>query len=341
MTVTIPLRVAAAATVIGATMLIAAAPASSETVTLPELPVPHISIAGAPLITTGDGTGAPGPGVDAMAPISGTADLDVDTPTPPDVAPDVPVTVPGEDVPNAPARHALSVHASADACVALAVLTGHAPRGCRVPEGKSPSVADALARLGTCVRLATAAGLPTTACGTPTTADAPFVSSLLANSATNPAICLALEQLDALGAGPCTALSSVASSSTDSTTSDGNSTSSRNDMCLGVAAITSSDPARCTNPDADAPVGATDRDPTGDQDESVRAPSLVGELGGPGFPGAVGSAGDASAAGMQHAANSTGALPFTGGAIGTTAMVGVLCIAAGGIARLLRRTSTG
>ena len=59
---------------------------------------------------------------------------------------------------SASSRHSgrvLDADVALHACVALALLGGHAPAGCALPAGSpTPSLADALRRVGLCARVA-------------------------------------------------------------------------------------------------------------------------------------------------------------------------------------------
>ena len=128
-----------------------------------------IDLGDRPVVTTGGAT-TPRPTVTAAVSVDGAVTVALGAPSTRPVA----APLAGTGGPALLPRTAVAVHrfVVADvrlhACVALALLGGRAPTPCRLPAGSTtPSLADALASVGACARVAVLAATPVRACGAP------------------------------------------------------------------------------------------------------------------------------------------------------------------------------
>jgi hypothetical protein len=289
------------------------------------------------LAPIGELLGEPAPSADANVPAGASVDAGVPSPQAPAGAAPAPVPVPEPLAGAVPTRRIARAHASADACIAVALLTGRAPRGCDVPGGRSPSLSEAVAHVGVCVRLALLTGTPTTACGSPATDRAPLVANALSRLASDSRLCLAARQLDSAGLEPCSALSAVTNSSTDARSDENGAASHRQDLCLGLAVLSARDPQRCLGSAAEAPVGASGDDV--DDDDGDAGAAGDGTSGAVGANGAeVGADGAAVASGAAApSGDGGGTLPFTGASSLALGSVGAALTGAGCALRRFRR----
>ncbi len=90
----------------------------------------------------------------------------------------------GASVSGTSAAAPASARASLDVCVAVALLTGHDPKGCgsSITSSTPVSLTSSLADVGACARVAAAAGQPIDTCGTPVAPGTPLVGDVVAGN---------------------------------------------------------------------------------------------------------------------------------------------------------------
>jgi hypothetical protein len=248
--------------------------ASTLSVSLP--PVVGGVVGSDPVVAVGSGTVAPAPGADATVPAHGTSDVTVNDPTEGTVAPVAPVADQNGQL--------ASGHASGDACIAVALLTGHNGDSCGRAAGSNPSLAGALSSVGSCVWLKMAAGVATDTCsatdpgaaisdsgGVSTVGDLQSDGSVASNGSQGSlglqgaglgdgtvkaalernGLCTIAQQLGVSGLGTCSASSGAAigahgkaATGSHATTKARSAAQTRN-LCLGLAAVSGLDASPC------------------------------------------------------------------------------------------------
>jgi hypothetical protein len=269
-------RPLAATAVAGLVLVGLGGPAGASTLSVSLPPVVGGVVGGDPVVTVGSGTVAPAPGADATVPAHGTSDVTVNDPTEGTVAPVAPVADQNGQV--------ASGHASGDACVAVAMLTGHNGDSCGRAAGSNPSLAGALASVGSCVWLKMAAGVATDTCsatdpgaalsdsgGLSTVGDlrsdgavagngsqgslglqgASLSDSTVKGALERNGLCAVAQQLGVSGLGTCRArgaavIGAHGKAATGShATSKARSASQTRNLCLGLAAVSGLDASPC------------------------------------------------------------------------------------------------
>jgi hypothetical protein len=212
-----------------------------------------------------------------------------------------------------------------DACLAAAVLSGHAIQGCDAPADSPRALVDSLNTVGACAQLAIASARPVDVCSSPAAAG-PLGADAVANLVSDAQLCPAARLLGLLGAGRC---SGVAATSTAGAAAGGTNAGGTSQLCLGLAVLTGGQAARCTE---GAPNGGNPGANPGPQ-AGARSPSV-------GIEGAGSGVRDASLAGTAAAAvtGDPGDLATTGVELAALvlAALGLVVIGFGGT-RVTRR----
>jgi hypothetical protein len=250
-------RPLAASAVAGIALLGLGGTAGASTVSLSAPPIAGGFLSSDPVVTIGSGTASPAPRVDGTVPSQAGGDVAVDVPT----------GSTGLPVPSAPVPigdgHVASADTTADACVAVALLTGHDPAGCGGAASAHPSLAGSLSRVGGCVRTALASGQSTDTCTTATPsgtigdngalgnvgglgsagrlgslATAGSGTSALNDAIVNNGLCSIVEQLGVSAGFSCSAAAAPLASA-------GHGAINPTDACVGLAAISGLDPSPC------------------------------------------------------------------------------------------------
>jgi hypothetical protein len=215
-----------------------------------------------PIVTIG---GTPRPGITATAPVDGHVTGAIGTPTVPTAAGSLVGTAGPTLAPFAPfltvgsAGRLVDADVTLHACIAAALLGGRDPVGCGLPVGSpTPSLAEALARVGVCARAAVLAAAPVTPCGATPSAgssgDNAAVPPSLVGLDTDTQACLAATVLGLADPSRC-------STTVDGAGSDGNGSGTTNGatdpgatgatsvgdraVCLGLAVLTATDGNAC------------------------------------------------------------------------------------------------